>query len=129
MLGKTRGDFINEVLKSMEGFPFSVHNEKKVQEEIAQCFDEDGIKYEREVRLDKGSIIDFVIPMGEKKVGLEVKIKSGTSAENIFKQCKRYCELNEGIDYLILATSFSMGFPEEINGKPCYYFSLSKGLL
>lgn len=115
-------EVIKEIFKSLDGFPFSIHNEKLVQKEMSDIFNSHNIKHDREVMLKPHGTIDFMI--GE--IGLEVKVKGGVEA--IFKQCKRYCE-HEKVKCLVLVTARCMGFPKEINGKPCYYFHLSKALL
>ena len=118
---------VERVFKALQGFPFSAHNEKTVQLEMSTCFD--GAKsliYEREVRLGTSGIIDFVVNGAEKRIGIEVKVKGG--AEAIYRQCVRYCKSGK-IDALVLVTAKSMGFPKEIEGIPCYYFSLSRNLL
>ena len=113
---------VKKIFESLSGFPFSIHNEKLVQKEMSDVFTEYNLDHEREVMLKPYGTIDFM--MGD--IGVEVKVKG--SVEAIFKQCKRYCE-HDRVKSLILVTARCMGFPEEINGKPCYYFHLSKALL
>lgn len=95
-------------------------NEKKTQNQI---FEE--IKYfgfVREYKLDAHNIPDFFYD----GIAIEVKIKGSKMA--IYKQCERYCRFDQ-VKALILCTNKSMGFPEEINGKPCYYINLGKAWL
>lgn len=113
---------IKEIFSCLEGFPFSVHDEKRVQAEMEELFLEAKINHSREHQLKPNGIIDFMFD----GIGVEVKVKG--SVEAIYKQCVRYCE-HDDVKALVLVTARSMGFPEEINGKPCYYFSLSRALL
>ncbi len=97
-------------------------DEKQTQVEIEAILKEAGIQYEKEYRLDKSSIPDFFI----NGIAIEIKIK-GTSKQ-IYRQCERYCKF-EQVKELILVTNKSMGFPTEINNKPCYILNLGKAWL
>lgn len=101
-------------------FPLEV--EKETQAAIEQKFKESGIEYSREHKLDQSSIPDFFI----NGIAIEIKIKG--NAKSIYKQCERYCQFEE-VKSLILVTNRSMGFPKEINGKPCYFINLGKAWL
>ena len=115
-------EVIGRIFKSLEGFPFSIHNEKLVQKEMSDVFNSYNIEHKREVILKPNGIIDFMV--GD--IGIEVKVKGGV--ESIYKQCKRYCD-DDRVKVLVLVTARCMGFPKELNGKPCYYFHLSKDLI
>lgn len=97
--------------------------EKALQEEIATALAACGEQFSREVRLSGDDIIDFMLPGG---IGIEVKISGQRRA--VYRQCERYCG-HEAVRSLVLVTAVSMGFPPEINGKPCYVASLSRGWL
>lgn len=99
-----------------------VTTEKEVQGDMENAFLFHDLKHEREYRLDNKNIVDFFVD----GIAIEVKIKG--SKKDIYRQCERYCQFDE-VKSLILVTSKSMGFPEEINGKSCYYFSLGMNLL
>lgn len=115
----------SEILKLLEGFRFSLQDEKRLQEEIDIIFHQklplDQI--DREHRLDNKNIPDFLL-FGN--IAVEVKIKG--SKKEIYKQCVRYCEFDR-VQELILITNIAMGFPEQINNKNCYFFNLSKAWL
>jgi len=102
---------------------FRLTDEKRPQAEIAEALEKDHLPFEREVRLEPGSIIDFMV--GD--VGLEVKIQKGQK-QAIFRQCERYCGLDR-VKAIVLATNLAMGFPSEIAGKPAYIFPLGKAWL
>jgi len=101
-------------------FPLEV--EKETQAAIEQKFKDNGIEYSREHKLDQNNIPDFFID----GTAIEIKIKG--NAKSIYKQCERYCQFDE-VKSLILVTNRSMGFPKEINGKPCYFINLGKAWL
>lgn len=101
-------------------FPLEV--EKETQAAIEQKFKDNGIEYSREHKLDQNNIPDFFID----GIAIEIKIKG--NAKSIYKQCERYCQFQE-VKSLILVTNRSMGFPKEINGKPCYFINLGKAWL
>lgn len=101
-------------------FPLEV--EKETQAAIEQKLKDSGIEYSREHKLDQENIPDFFID----GIAIEIKIKG--NAKSIYKQCERYCQFQE-VKSLILVTNRSMGFPKEINGKPCYFINLGKAWL
>lgn len=101
---------------------FPLTKEKETQAAIEKVFLNNGISYEREYLLDKENIPDFFI----NGIAIEVKIKG--NAKKIYKQCERYCQFSE-VKILILVTNRSMGFPKEINSKPCYFLNLGKAWL
>lgn len=115
-------NYLSEVMQLLRKHRFDLSTEKIVQQEMATLFKSKNIPFEREVRLAKGDIIDFIVG----GIGIEIKIKGVKSA--IYKQCVRYCEY-EKIKILILATSQSLGFPPEINCKSCYVINFSKAWL
>lgn len=94
-----------------------------MHEGIARLFEERGVLYRREVVLSDRDRIDFMLENG---VGIEVKIKA--TKRLIYRQCERYCE-HESVHSLILVSGTAMGFPREINGKPCWVASLGSGWL
>jgi len=114
---------IQKIFDALSGNSFTLSSEKNVQQEMWEIFKQEGFKARREYRLSPRDIVDFLI---DDEIAVEVKIGGG--AEKTFRQCERYVQY-EKVKAFILATNKSMGFPEEINGKPCYYFSLSRGML
>jgi hypothetical protein len=113
---------IEQVLNILSSNRFPLEKEKETQTIMEVRFAEKGIKYNREHRLDADNIPDFFID----GIAIEIKIKG--NAKKIYKQCERYCKFDE-VKYLVLATNRSMGFPKEINGKPCYFVNLGKAWL
>lgn len=92
-----------------------VNSEAETQVEMMNLFTRRGVWFHREFVLDRANRIDFLFAGG---IGMEVKLKG--SAMNIFRQCRRYCEFDQ-IKQLILVSNKAMGFPGEINGKPCHF--------
>lgn len=113
----------SEVIRLVEKTPIVFGNEKSVQEQLSEILATAGIPHGREVVLGPGDIVDFMIEGG---TALEVKLKAPKRA--IYRQCVRYCS-HPQVKALILATATAMGFPEEINGKPCWVASLGRSWL
>ncbi len=113
---------INELIIRLQKRRFNPENEKILQGQIEKSLADAGVLFEREVVLDKGSRIDFMV--GD--IGIEVKIKG--QKREIYKQCERYCGF-ESIKKLILLTSKSMGIDEEILGKPVYFININRAWL
>lgn len=113
---------MNNVLKILSSTRFPLEKEKETQAAIENKFNEAGILFNREHHLDPTNIPDFFID----GTAIEVKIKG--NAKQIYRQCERYCQF-EDVKNLILVTNRSMGFPKEINGKPCYFINLGKAWL
>jgi hypothetical protein len=116
---------VDKIMSLFAGQRFDIHDERKMQWQIGNLFAKHGISFKREHQIDSNNIIDFFIAGG---IGIEVKIRTQYSKMDIFKQCERYLRFNS-IQSLILITSRAMGFPEEINGKPCHVINLSKAWL
>lgn len=119
---KTDEEKITEIKSKIEGYIYNLADEKDVQVQIEKQLE--GLNFTREHKLSKTDVIDFF--REEDGFGIEVKVKGQATA--IFRQCKKYCSYDE-VKTFILVTSKSMGFPEYIEEKPCYYISLSRGML
>lgn len=107
-----------EYLSRIYRYRFSLSSEKALQAEVHKILPE----FQREYRLDEQSVVDLF----NDGIAMEIKIKGGAKA--IYKQCERYCMIDE-VKILVLVTNKSMGFPPEINGKPCYVINLGRGWL
>jgi hypothetical protein len=103
-------------------FRFSLSDEKKTQQQIAEQLTLASVVHRREVRLSDGDIIDFMVS----NTGIEVKLK-GQKME-IYRQIERYCQHDE-VTSLVLATNVAMGVPPSINGKPIYVVNLGRAWL
>ena len=114
---------VEAVFQCLSTRRLSLANEKRTQEDIASAFDECGIPYEREYRLDGHNIIDFMMPFG---TGIECKLKSNRLA--LFRQVERYAEFDE-IKRIVLIINVATGFPQEVNGKPVFVLNLAKAWL
>ena len=111
-----------EIINAISVCRLSVQDEKETQEQLERIFIVNQIRYEREYRLDKKNIPDFFID----GIAIELKIKG--TAKKIYRQCERYCGF-EQVKELILITNRSMGFPADINGKPCYIINIGRAWL
>lgn len=114
---------INKLVGLLRQARFSLERESECQREIGELLEICGVACVREHRLDSKNILDFFI----NGIAIEVKLKKG-AAKAIYKQCERYCQFDD-VKALILVTNRPMGFPPEINGKPCYVVSLGRGWL
>ncbi len=114
-----------KVLKdALVGPAYNLALESDVQAKMKRILE--GAYVESEYVLGPGERIDFFFP--GPGLGIEVKITRHNNAVEIFKQLERYAKHGE-IKGLILATSYFMGLPPEINGKPVWLFHLSRGML
>lgn len=114
-------EILSKMQMSMRGRRFSLGDEKRLQIELAEAFMSHDITFEREVYLDRNSIVDFMI----EGLAIEIKIRTKVSAMQIYRQLERYCAFAE-VEALVLMTSKAMSLPDAINGKPVYVLSLSR---
>ena len=110
------------VIQELSLCKFPLHNEKDLQEAIYKQLIFKRFPAIREYPLDNKNILDILI------LNMAIEIKIHASAKSIYRQCVRYCEF-ERVKCLLLITNRSMGFPEQINGKPCYVLNLGKAWL
>ena len=113
---------IEILIKLLSAYKFSLNTEDELKLQMAKVLDDNQIPYIKEHRLDAKNRVDFFIY----EHAIEVKVKGG--AKKIFRQCERYCGFDT-VKGLVLVTNKSMGFPEMVNGKPCYVMSLGKSWL
>lgn len=104
-------------------------DEKAAQRELARVLSGVGIAARREVRLGPGEIADFLIESGPLAgTLLEVKLSSGGSKREIYRQLLRYAGHSQ-VETLVLVTNKAMGLPGQIGGKPACYVSLGRAWL
>ncbi len=108
-------------IKAIKGKRLNLTNEKTTQAEIYELIKDMG--FVREFHLNDKDIPDFF-----HKIGIVIEVKIKGSKMEIYRQCERYCQ-SDKVTGLILCTKKPMGFPKEINGKPCYFISLSAAWL
>lgn len=92
---------------------FRFSDEKDLQAGIAEAFTSQSIPFEREVRLDVGDIVDFMVGT----TAVEVKIKG--SLASVTRQLHRYAQ-HDRVKELVLVTSLLRlgNQPDTMNGKP-----------
>lgn len=112
-----------ELIKLLSTVRLPVQDEKETQAAIGKLLSQNKISHFKEWKFDEKNIVDFFVGA---KIAVEIKIKG--SARKIYKQCERYCQF-ESVSELLLITNRSMGFPKEINGKPCYFLNIGKAWL
>jgi len=113
---------VNNILTIINSYKFRIDDEIKLHNQIDKVLTDHGVDFKREHRLSNRDIVDFFID----GIALEIKIKGRPMP--IYRQCERYCE-HDCVTDIILATSKSMGLPEDINSKPAYLINLSSNLL
>ena len=109
---------INEILSLIDQYKIIFKDEKDLQQKIEKILNSNNIEFQREHDLGDLGIVDFF----KDGVAFEIKIKGQKKA--IYRQCRRYLE-HDSVKSLVLITSFAMGFPNEIEGKPCYLYRLN----
>ncbi len=113
---------IDQIITALKNKRITVENEKKTQQEIYDILLEADYNVKDEYRLSDQDIPDFFID----GIAIEVKIKG--NSRKIYKQCERYA-MHNAVTQLLLITNKSMGFPPEINGKPCYVLNIGRAWL
>lgn len=106
----------------MTAYRFSLESEEELKLQMAKVMQDNDIPFKREYRLDPKNKPDFMVF----EYAVEVKIKGAAKA--IYRQCERYSTFDE-VKGLYLITNKSMGFPETLNGKPCYVINLGRSWL
>jgi hypothetical protein len=110
-----------EIQKALKGRALNLSNEKLLQNNIAEAFQDANLDFKKEVKIDENNIVDFMIDT----LAIEVKIKSKVSAMNIYRQIERYAK-NDKVETILLMTSKTISLPNNINGKPIYILSLGR---
>lgn len=113
---------IHDIIGIIKRGRFDLQHEKTTQAQMDAWLKRHGFSLDREHYLDDSNIPDFF----HEGIAIEVKIKG--RKKDIYAQVLRYAKF-EAVTSLILCTNKSMGFPPEINGKPCYYIHLGKAYL
>lgn len=118
---------IHDIISVLSKKKFYLSEEKITQVQIYEALTATNrYAFTREYYLDKEKLNKPDFFETEFGIAIEVKIKGQKKA--IYRQCERYCKFDQ-VKYLILCTNKSLGFPPEINGKPCYYIHLGKAWL
>jgi hypothetical protein len=113
---------IEEIIKLLSRYKFPLSNEKELQANIFNTMLPTWKDVVREYPLNNKNVVDLYLQ------GIAIEVKIHANAKSIYKQCVRYCEF-DSVKQLILVTNRSMGFPKEINGKPCYVINIGKAWL
>jgi hypothetical protein len=113
---------IESIVAALNHSRFLLHDEKDLQQQMEKRLSDCGIVFSREHRLDARSIPDFYID------GIVVEVKIKGNPKSIYKQCQRYAQFDE-VKAILLVTNKSIGWPEEINGKPAYFLNLGRAWL
>lgn len=103
---------IDKLISALNKVRFDPTRESVMQEQIKAALASAGFNFEKEFTFNPQSRIDFFHI--ESGTGIEVKISGSPKA--IYRQCKKYLDLPE-VNQLLLLTNKAMGMPETISGK------------
>ncbi len=117
-------EHIQSIMMAIKGKRFNLQDEKELQVQMHGHLNTLAMPVEREYHLDVKNIPDFFFP--NHGIAVEVKIKG--SARQIYAQCERYAGFAE-VQTIILITNRSMGFPDQIKGKSCFFIKLGNAWL
>jgi hypothetical protein len=112
-----------DIVRLLERCQFDLSTEKHLQAAIESEFVDSGVVFEREKRLSAGDIPDFLVEGG---VVVECKLRGKSRKIDVYQQLTRYAAHPE-VTAIVLASNNVMGLPQEIDGKPLYAASLSRG--
>lgn len=119
---------VSAVFNSLKNKKFPIRDEIKTQILMESIFNENPFLKEQNLirshRLSDKDIVDFYFE--KSRLAIEVKVKG--QGQEILNQCRRYCE-HDTVDAIILVTAFYIGFPKDINTKPCWLYHLSRNFL
>jgi len=100
-----------------------IFEEYDLQNKIAELFDKDGIRYEKEYQLGSGSRVDFLTECG---VAVEVK-KGKPNRTRLVEQINRYAQYEEvKAVVIVVETSLRDPITETANAKKCAVVGLQK---
>lgn len=106
-------------------YRYNFSSERELQDGIAQVLFQRGIRFDREVRLAPGDVIDFLV----EGVGLEVKVEGGPV--EIRRQLLRYAKAPR-VTALLLVTRKAQHdgqFPRKLGGKDVAVLTLGEASL
>lgn len=106
------------VMGVLRGLRLPLHDEKRLQEAMAEALEEAAIEHTTEALLGPGERVDFLTPDG---LAIECKLQARKRA--IYHQLCRYAR-HSSVSGLLLVTNTAMGLPPAIEGKPVFYCSL-----
>lgn len=120
---QTKVDSPEDLVQVIRRCRFDLSSEKRLQSGMEEVLRKLGLSFEREKRLTANDIPDFFVDGG---IAVECKMRDKAKKMAVYTQVRRYAAHPE-VKAIILATNISMGFPEEIDGKPVFVASLSAG--
>lgn len=115
---------VERIVRAISSRRFRFSNEKDLQAGIETAFQEDGLIFEREVRLAPGDVVDFMVGV----VAVEVKTDGPLAA--LTRQIDRYAE-HERVKELVVISSRRRltNLPQVLRGKNVHAVALAGGLL
>ncbi len=114
---------IADIISLLERSRLPLSDEKQLQADMAAVLRSNGFVFQREVRLSKRDIVDFL-----SDAGLAIEVKIGGGCRAIYRQIERYCA-HDAVRGILLATNVAMSLPPQINGKPTAIANLGRGWL
>lgn len=122
--GKKSTSLVTCVSLLLEEHRFDLSSERTVQDGVELLLRDEGLRYQREVTLAPGDVIDFMVS----RLGVEVKLRCGLS--EVTRQLHRYAQSAKVRQLLLVTVSLQLArVPRELNGKPVFVASLLRSCL
>lgn len=103
-------------------FRFNYSSEDDLQRGIQAVLLKENYAFEREMRLDDQSRLDFLV---DGEIAIETKI--GGSAAQLMRQVSRYAQHESVKSILVVTNRASHMLPQSFNGKPIVVYALLDG--
>lgn len=114
---------ITQLANLIRSARLDLSSEKRAQGDLEAVLKSSGIVFDREFRLSAKDIVDFLI----QGIAVELKLKNAKKMD-VYKQLCRYAKSDQ-VTSIILASSTSMGLPQQIDGKDVYFVKLGDAWL
>jgi len=109
------------ICQLLQAARFHFSNEFDLQAGIDKLLTDEGVVFQREVRINKQDRLDFLTEEG---IAIEIKVDGALSA--VTRQLFRYAAKPEVLQIILVTTRTKhRQIPQTINGKPVYLVQLS----
>lgn len=115
---------VERIVRAISSRRFRFSNEKDLQAGIETAFREDGLIFEREVRLAPGDVVDFMVG------GVAVEVKTDGPLAALTRQIDRYAEHERVRELVVISSRRRLtNLPQVLRGKNVHGVALAGGLL
>ena len=102
-------------------------SEKDLQNALESLFTQNNISYEREFRLSKKDIVDFLVQVDIGSIGLEIKIDGTRNA--LLRQINRYLSHEQVLAIFVIGSPHWINnLPNQLNNKDIYCHRILTGI-